>query len=398
MTGCPLIRKNILHFRMSRKRLAILGSTGSIGTQALEVIRKHPELFEVEVLSAQNNADLLISQAREHLPNVVVIGNEDRYPEVKEALASLPVKVYCGHEALSQVAGFSTVDMVLTAMVGFSGLRPTVEAIRAGRDVALANKETMVVAGKLIMEEARQRRVNIIPVDSEHSAIFQCLVGEPAGSVEKLILTASGGPFRGWERGRLESVNAEEALRHPNWCMGPKITIDSATLMNKGLEVIEAHWLFGIKAGAIEVVIHPQSIIHSMVQFCDGSMKAQMGLPDMRLPIQYALAYPRRIHSGFPRFDFAEYPSLSFEQPDTKIFRNLALSFEALEKGGNFPCILNAANEVAVEAFLADRIAFLDIPSIIERTLEHTAFLADPGLDDLFNTDLEARRVAEEMI
>ena len=383
---------------MRKKSIAILGSTGSIGTQALEVIKSNPDLFEVEVLSAMNNADLLIRQAREFLPNVVVIGNEDRFGDVRDSLSSLPIKVYCGADALAQVAGFSTIDIVLTAMVGFSGLRPTLEAIRAGNTIALANKETMVVGGKLIVEEALKHRVNIIPVDSEHSAIFQCLTGEPPMAVEKLILTASGGPFRGMSKSQLEKVGPEEALKHPNWDMGPKITIDSASMMNKGLEVIEAHWLFACKPESIEVVIHPQSIIHSMVQFCDGSIKAQMGLPDMRLPIQYALSYPERLESEFPRFSFTDFPSLSFEQPDTKIFRNLALAFEALDRGGNMPCILNAANEVAVEAFLAKQISFLELPDIIGQTMERTSFLNTPGLEDLFSTDLEARQVAKEMI
>jgi len=383
---------------MRKKRIAILGSTGSIGTQALEVISSHPDAFEVEILTAGNNAELLIKQSILHLPNAVVIGNEDHYETVKDALRNHPIKVYCGEEALAQVVGADTVDMVLTAMVGFSGLRPTLQAIRSGKDIALANKETMVVAGELIMEEALQKQVNIIPVDSEHSAIFQCLVGEPAGVIEKLILTASGGPFRGRDKEALTKVTPEEALHHPNWCMGPKITIDSATLMNKGLEVIEARWLFGATPDQIEVVVHPQSIIHSMVQFTDGSMKAQMGLPDMRLPIQYAFSFPLRLRSDLKRFSFTEFPELNFEKPDTKIFRNLAISFETLRKGGNWPCILNAANEVAVEAFLEKKIGFLDIPDVIERTLGKSSFIKTPSLDETFETDLMARRVANELI
>ncbi len=383
---------------MKRKRIAILGSTGSIGTQALEVISSHPEVFEVEILAAGSNADLLIKQSIHHQPNAVVIVNEAHYKMVRDALESYPIKVYCGADALAQVTGFDSVDMVLTAMVGFSGLRPTIEAIRAGKHIALANKETLVVAGELIMKEARERKVNIIPVDSEHSAIFQCLTGEAPYSVEKLILTASGGPFRNMEKSAMEKVTPEEALNHPNWCMGPKISIDSATMMNKGLEVIEARWLFGCRPDQIEVVVHPQSIIHSMVQFLDGSIKAQMGLPDMRLPIQYAFSYPARMISDFKRLNFMDFPQLNFELPDTKIFRNLALSYEALEKGGNWPCILNAANEVAVEAFLERKIGFLDIPDLIERTLGRSSFNKKPDLEDFFETDLEARRVAHELI
>jgi 1-deoxy-D-xylulose-5-phosphate reductoisomerase len=381
-----------------QKRIGILGSTGSIGTQALEVISESPESFEVEILTANNNADLLIEQAIKFDPNSVVIGNDGLYTRVKEALARYPVKVYAGEKAIAQVAAFESVDMVLTAMVGFSGLRPTLEAIRAGKDIALANKETMVVAGKLIMAEALANKVKIIPVDSEHSAIFQCLVGEWNNPVEKLILTASGGPFRGKSRKYLEKVTPEKALCHPNWSMGPKITIDSATLMNKGLEVIEARWLFGVQSGQIEVVVHPQSIIHSMVQFTDGSIKAQMGLPDMRLPIQYAFSFPQRFRTGFERYDFTSVPELTFEKPDTKIFRNLAVSFEALEKGGNWPCILNAANEVAVKAFLEKKIGFLDIPELIEQTLGKSTFIPEPELEDYFATDRQARRIAFELI
>jgi len=383
---------------MRKKRIAILGSTGSIGTQALEVISSHPETFEVEVLTARNNAKLLIQQSVLHVPNMVVIGNEDHYNMVKDALSSHPIKVFCGEEAVAQVVGSDTVDMVLTAMVGFSGLQPTIEAIRSGKDIALANKETMVVAGELINMEARRKQVSIIPVDSEHSAIFQSLAGEPLHAIEKLILTASGGPFRGKDLAYLEKVTPGEALCHPNWCMGPKITIDSATMMNKGLEVIEARWLFGCTADQIEVVVHPQSIIHSMVQFTDGSIKAQMGLPDMRMPIQYAFSFPERLKSDLKRFSFAEFPELTFEKPDTKNFRNLAISYEALRTGGNWPCIMNAANEVAVEAFLENRIGFLDIPDVIERTLGKSAFVKTPSLDDYFESDLMARQVAHELI
>ncbi len=381
-----------------QKRIAILGSTGSIGTQALEVIASHPDKFEVEILTALNNTNLLIEQSMRFAPNVVVIGNEEHYEKVREALENYPIKVYAGEEAISQVVGFDSVDLVLTAMVGFSGLKPTIEAIRSGKNIALANKETMVVAGELIMKEAQEKRVNIIPVDSEHSAIFQCLIGEGLNPIEKLILTASGGPFRGKDVDFLEKVTPEEALCHPNWNMGPKISIDSATLMNKGLEVIEAHWLFGVKPEHIEVVVHPQSIIHSMVQFSDGSIKAQMGLPDMRLPIQFAFSFPERIKSDFERFNFADYPELTFGQADTKIFRNLAISYEALRKGGNWPCILNAANEVAVEAFLEKRLGFLEIPDVIEKTLDKLSFIKAPALEDYFITDLQARRVAKEQI
>lgn len=329
---------------------------------------------------------------------MVVIGNEQQYEKVKSALEKYPIKVYCGADAIAQVTAFDSVDTVLTAMVGFSGLKPTIEAIRAGKSIALANKETLVVAGELIMKEAEAKRVPIIPVDSEHSAIFQCLAGERSNRIEKIILTASGGPFRSWGMEELGKVTPDRALQHPNWCMGPKITIDSATLMNKGLEVIEARWLFGVGPDDIEVVVHPQSIIHSMVQFIDGSIKAQMGLPDMRLPIQYAFSYPDRFESNFERFDFLNYPSLTFEQPDTKNFRNLALAYEALRKGGNWPCILNAANEVAVEAFLKEKIGFLQIPDVIENTLGKSSFIKAPELDDYFNSDLQARRVAKEQI
>ena len=381
-----------------KRGIAILGSTGSIGTQALEVIRNNPDRFNVEVLTAHNNVDLLIRQSFEFVPNVVVISNDHHYNLLKRELSRLPVKVYCGMDAMEQVVAMDTVHMVLTAMVGFAGLKPTIAAIEAGKSIALANKETMVVAGKLIMDLAHQKNVAIIPVDSEHSALFQCLVGEFSHTIEKIILTASGGPFLNSSLSELESVRPEQALNHPNWCMGPKISIDSATMMNKGLEVIEAKWLFDLKSDQIEVIIHPESIIHSLVQFTDGSMKAQMGLPDMRLPIQYALSFPERIPSVFPRFDFTDFPKLSFQSPDYKIFRNLALSFEVLEKGGNCPCTMNAANEVAVEAFLREKIGFFQIPDIIEKTLEKSSFIAKPDLNDLIGSDRMARELSEQLL
>ncbi len=381
-----------------KRGIAILGSTGSIGTQALEVIRSNPDRFDVEVLTANNNVDLLIKQSFEFVPNVVVISNDLHYDRLKSELSRLPVKVYCGMDAMEQVVAMDTVHMVLTAMVGFAGLKPTIAAIESGKSIALANKETMVVAGKLIMDLAHEKNVAIIPVDSEHSALFQCLVGEFSHSVEKIILTASGGPFLNSSLSELENVRPEQALNHPNWCMGPKISIDSATMMNKGLEVIEAKWLFNLKREQIEVIIHPESIIHSLVQFTDGSMKAQMGLPDMRLPIQYALSFPERIPSKFPRFDFANFPKLSFQSPDYKIFRNLALSFEVLERGGNYPCTMNAANEVAVEAFLKEKIGFFQIPEIIEKTLEKSSFIAKPDLNDLIGSDRMARELSEQLL
>lgn len=381
-----------------KRGIAILGSTGSIGTQALEVIRSHPERFEVEVLTAHNNVDLLIQQAVEFMPNVVVISREEHYEKLTSALSHMPVKVYCGPDAIEQVVAMDSVHIVLTAMVGFAGLKPTIAAIEAGKGIALANKETMVVAGKIIMDLAEQKRVPIIPVDSEHSAIFQCLVGEYENTVEKIILTASGGPFLDRSMDELVNVKPEEALNHPNWCMGPKISIDSATMMNKGLEVIEAKWLFHLAPEQIEVVIHPQSIIHSLVQFRDGSLKAQMGLPDMRLPIQYALGFPERIPSDFKRFSFVDFPKLDFQAPDYKIFRNLAISFSALEKGGNQPCLMNAANEVAVEAFLKEKIGFPGIPEIIEKTLAQSDFIAQPGIGDLLESDQQARDIAAQLI
>lgn len=381
-----------------KKSIAILGSTGSIGTQALEVISQHPDHFVVEVLTAQNNADLLIEQATKFKPNVVVIVNESLYQKVQDALDPLQIKVYAGENALASVVQMDEIDLVLTALVGYSGLRPTIKAIEAGKTIALANKETLVVAGELITSLAREKGVNIYPVDSEHSAIFQCIVGEFQNKIEKIILTASGGPFRGKTKADLVNVTKAQALRHPNWTMGAKVTIDSATLMNKGLEVIEAKWLFGLSPDQIEVAIHPQSIIHSMVQFEDGSIKAQLGLPDMRLPIQFALSYPERLKSDFERFDFSKYPSLTFERPDTETFRNLALAFEALRLGGNMPCVLNAANEVAVAEFLSDNIGFLDMSPMVEKCMEKISFVAHPTYDDYVSSDQEARAVAKELI
>ncbi|ELR72738.1 1-deoxy-D-xylulose 5-phosphate reductoisomerase [Fulvivirga imtechensis AK7] len=382
----------------NKKNIAILGSTGSIGTQALEVIEAHPEQFAVEVLSAQSNCDLLIEQALTFKPNAVVIGNEAHYYKVFEALDKHDIKVYAGENALAAVVEMDTIDLVLTALVGYSGLKPTIRAIEAGKSIALANKETLVVAGELITGLAREKGVNIYPVDSEHSAIFQCIVGEFHNPIEKIILTASGGPFRGKSKRELESVTKAQALKHPNWDMGAKITIDSATLMNKGLEVIEAKWLFGLKAEQVDVVVHPQSIIHSMVQFEDGSIKAQMGLPDMKLPIQFAMAYPNRLKSAFPRFNFADYPALTFEKPDMDTFRNLELAFDALKKGGNMPCILNAANEVAVAEFLKDRIGFLDISNVVEHCMNKIDFINVPSYEDYVNTDKETRIKALEII
>ncbi len=380
------------------KRIAILGSTGSIGTQTLEVVRQHPEDFEVEVLTAQNNCDLLIAQALEFKPNAVVIGNEHNYQKVKEALLPHDIKVFAGHKAIAQVVEMETIDVVLTALVGYSGLIPTVQAIKAGKQIALANKETLVVAGEIITALAKENGVNIYPVDSEHSAIVQCLVGEFHNPIEKIILTASGGPFRGKDRAFLETVTREQALKHPNWDMGAKITIDSASLMNKGLEVIEAKWLFGLKTEQIEVVVHPQSIIHSLVQFEDGSIKAQLGLPDMRIPIQFALSYPDRLKSDFERFNFSKYPNLTFEQPDMKTFRNLQLAFDALAKGGNAPCVLNAANEIAVAAFLNREVGFLEMSDLIAETMAKAAFVAHPSLDDYMASDAEARMITENLI
>ena len=378
-----------------KKRIAILGSTGSIGTQSLEVIERNPDIFQVEVITANNNVDLLINQAKKFQPNSVVIANENKYKHVSEALKDEPIKVFAGREALKQIVQMESIDLVLTAMVGYSGLEPTYNAVKAGKNIALANKETLVVAGEIITKLAREKKLDIIPVDSEHSAIFQCLVGEFMNPIEKIILTCSGGPFRGKSEKELGNVTVENALDHPNWDMGAKITIDSATLMNKGFEMIEAHWLFGMPSSKIEVIIHPQSVIHSIVQFEDGSMKAQMGLPDMKLPIQYALGFPYRIKNAFPRFNFLDFPSLEFEQPNTKIFRNLALAYEPLDKGGNMPCILNAANEVVVEAFLSGKIGFLQMPGVIEEAMNKVSYIENPGLDDLILTNTETRKVTQ---
>ncbi|MCV9389389.1 1-deoxy-D-xylulose-5-phosphate reductoisomerase [Reichenbachiella sp. ABR2-5] len=381
-----------------KKTISILGSTGSIGTQALEVIEANPDNFELEAISAYNNADLLISQALKFKPNVVVIGNEDKYDQVFDALDSHDIKVFAGEGGLCHIAELEAVDIVLTALVGYAGLKPTIHAVKAGKTIALANKETLVVAGELITQLALEHKSAILPVDSEHSAIFQCLTGEIGNPIEKIILTASGGPFRGKDRAFLSTVKKEAALKHPNWDMGAKITIDSASLMNKGLEVIEAKWLFGLTPEQIDVVVHPQSIIHSMVQFEDGSIKAQMGLPDMKLPIQYAMTFPDRIKSTFPRFNFTEYPSLTFEKPDMDTFRNLALSFEALKKGGNQPCVLNAANEIAVSEFLKDRIGFIEMSDLVASCMQEVSFVAKPSLEDYIETDQETRRLALEKI
>jgi 1-deoxy-D-xylulose-5-phosphate reductoisomerase len=377
-----------------KRNIAILGSTGSIGTQALEVIAANLDIFEVEVLTAQQNADLLIQQAITFQPNCVVIGNDDLYQKVADALEAHPIKVYSGAKALASVVQNENIHIVLTALVGYAGLIPTLEAIKAKKTIALANKETLVVAGELVTKLATENGVNILPVDSEHSAIFQCLVGEFHNPIEKIILTASGGPFRGKDRNYLANVTKAQALKHPNWDMGAKITIDSASLMNKGLEVIEAKWLFNLHANQIEVIVHPQSIVHSLVQFQDGSMKAQMGLPDMKLPIQYALAFPERIKSDFPRFNFTNYPNLTFEQADTDTFQNLNLAFQALESGGNMPCILNAANEIAVDAFLKDKIGFLQMSDLIKNAMDQVPFNAKPDLENYIETDALSRENA----
>lgn len=379
-------------------RLAILGSTGSIGTQALDVVRAHPDHFVVEVLAAGGNADLLISQALEFMPNAVVIADEKKYQYVKDTLLPHDIKVWAGEEALVQAVELDSIDMVLAAIVGYAGLRSTLAAINAGKQIALANKETLVVAGDIVTAAAKAKAVNLYPVDSEHSAIFQCLAGEFHNPVEKIYLTASGGPFRGYSREQLKAVTKQQALKHPNWAMGAKITIDSATLMNKGLEVIEARWLFHLKPEQIDVIVHPQSIIHSLVQFTDGSMKAQMGLPDMRLPIQYALGFPNRLRSDFERFDFMKYPQLTFEKADTDTFVCLGLAFDALRKGGNMACAMNAANEVAVAAFLREQIGFLQIAELIGNVMEKTAFIAKPSYADYVETDNEARRVAQTLL
>lgn len=378
--------------------IAILGSTGSIGTQALAVIASNPDVFTVEVLSAQTQHTLLIEQALQFKPNAVVIGDESKYAEVKEALWDAGIKTYAGPKALEQVVQMEGIDIVLTALVGYAGLKPTLSAIEAGKHIALANKETLVVAGDLVTKAARDKGVNIYPVDSEHSAIFQCLAGEFHNPVEKIYLTASGGPFRGYTTRQLEQVTKAQALKHPNWEMGAKVTVDSASMMNKGLEMIEAKWLFGLQPDQIDVIVHPQSIVHSIVQFTDGSMKAQMGLPDMKLPIQYAIGYPNRLSTDWPRFNFLDYPSFTFEKADTKTFRNLALASEAMRKGGNMPCILNAANEVAVKAFLDERIAFVRLPEIVEHCLVNVSFLERPTLEDYVETDRETRSIADSRI
>jgi len=381
-----------------KKRIGVLGSTGSIGLQALEIVRAYPEKFSVEVLSAGNNSAELIRQAKEFMPDMVVIADEDKYISVSAALSDLDIKVYTGQDALIQAAEYSNIDMLLNAVVGFAGFEPTVRALQHGIPIALANKESIVAGGELVTRLALENRSIIIPVDSEHSAIFQCLAGEPAGAVEKIYLTASGGPFLGSSMASLATAGPEEALAHPNWDMGDKITVDSASMMNKGLEVIEAKWLFGLAPEQIEVVIHPQSIIHSMVQFHDGSIKAQLGRPDMRLPILYALSYPERLPSDYPRFSIADFPKLTFEAPDIKKFRNLALAFEAMRQGGNIPCAMNAANEVAVQAFLERKIKFLEMPVIIEKCIKEISRITHPELDDYIQTDKEARTLALKFI
>ena len=381
---------------MKKKQIAILGSTGSIGTQALKVIEEHPDLYEAYALTANNQVELLAEQARKFMPAAVVIANETKYLQLKEMLADLPIQVYAGTDALCEIVEAKPIDVVLASMVGYAGLRPTMNAIRAGKAIALANKETLVVAGELINALAQQYKTPILPVDSEHSAIFQCL--EPNNALEKVILTASGGPFRKFTMEQLQHVTKEQALKHPNWDMGAKITIDSATMMNKGFEVIDAKWLFGVRPDQIEVVVHPQSVIHSMVQYEDGAVKAQLGMPDMRLPIQYAFSYPQRIKASFDRLDFSKMTELTFEQPDTNRFRCLALAYEALNKGGNMACIVNAANEVVVSAFLKDRISFLRMSEVIEQSMTKVPFIQTPTYEDYVATDTEARRIAESLI
>lgn len=382
----------------TKKRIAILGSTGSIGTQAIEVIESHPDRFEAEILTANNNVELLIKQAKRLQPNIVVIANEGHYETLKETLSNEPIKVFAGADAIAQVVQISTIDIVLTAMVGYSGLIPTIKAIEAGKTIALANKETLVVAGDIITKLATEKGVNIYPVDSEHSAIFQCLAGEMHNPLEKIYLTCSGGPFRGMHQEQMLHVTRKDALNHPNWDMGAKITIDSATLMNKGFEVIEAKWLFDLKPEQIKIIVHPQSIIHSIAQFEDGSMKAQMGLPDMKLPIVYAFSYPERLKTECDRFNFMDYPSLTFEQPDLKVFRNAQLAYDAMKAGGNVACSLNAANEIAVESFLKEEISFLSISNLIEETISKIDFIASPTLEDYIETDKMARSVASQLI
>jgi 1-deoxy-D-xylulose-5-phosphate reductoisomerase len=387
-----------MSIEMPKKRIAIFGSTGSIGTQSLEVIKANPDAFEVEILTAHNNAELLISQALEFNPNAVNIVNQDKYETVKTALAGTDIKVFSGELALEELADFDSYDVMIAAIVGFAGLKPTLKAVEKGKVIALANKETLVVAGDIVMQKALENKAPIIPVDSEHSAIFQCLVGESRNPIEKIILTASGGPFLGKKPNFLVNVKRDHALQHPNWSMGAKITVDSATLMNKGLEMIEAKWLFNLKPEQIDVVIHPQSVIHSMVQFEDGSIKAQMGLPDMKLPIQYALGFPQRIKNDFPRLNFKKYPTFNFEEPDYKTFRNLGLAIDALQNGGNKACVLNAANEIAVWAFLKNRIGFLDITAVVEKTMEAISFIKHPTLQEYFESDAEARNFAATLL
>ena len=383
---------------MKKKHIAILGSTGSIGTQALEVIDAHKSLFEVEVLTANRSSELLIKQAKKFLPNVVVIGDQSKYGMVNDALFGLGIKVYAGEEAISEVVEMDGIDLLLTALVGYAGLKPTIRAIKSGKNIALANKETLVVAGDLITSLCKEYGTSIYPVDSEHSALFQCLAGEQGNAIEKIYLTASGGPFRGWDANKLLSVKKANALKHPNWEMGPKITIDSASLMNKGLEVIEAKWLFDLTEKQIEVVVHPESIVHSAVQFEDGSIKAQLGLPDMKLPIQYAFGFPKRLKNNFERFSFFDYPNLSFERPDFETFRNLKLAFNAMEKGGNMPCVLNAANEIAVAAFLEDKIGFLNMSDLIANCMEKITFVSKPTLEDYIDTNKSTRILANKLL
>jgi len=380
------------------KHIAILGSTGSIGTQTLEVVEANPDMFVVDVLTANNNVDLLVAQAKKFQPNVVVIANESKYSFVSDALKDEDIKIYAGMDAIAQVVGMSSIDVVVTAMVGYSGLLPTIKAIEAKKNIALANKETLVVAGEIIQKLALENGVSIYPVDSEHSAIFQCLIGEFDNPIEKIYLTASGGPFRGKDRKFLENVTSKQALKHPNWEMGAKITIDSASMMNKGFEVIEAKWLFDLKPEQVDVIVHPQSIVHSLVQFEDASMKAQMGLPDMKLPIQFALTYPKRVKTDFERFNFLDYPNLTFEPADTKNFRNLALAYEAMNRGGNMPCIINAANEIMVEAFLKDKVGFLQMSDIIETCMQKASFIARPVYEDYVASDAEVRQLASSLL
>ena len=383
---------------MKKTKIAILGSTGSIGVQALDVVSKHPLLFEIGVLTANLNSKLLIKQAKKFKPNAVVICNEEKYNEVNDALFGLGIKVFSGKKSLEEVVVFDSIDIVLTALVGYSGLKPTIKAIKAGKNIALANKETLVVAGDLITRLCENYGAKIYPVDSEHSAIFQCLIGEHYNPIEKIYLTASGGPFRGMKKDELSKITKNQALKHPNWSMGAKITIDSASLMNKGLEVIEAKWLFGLEANQIDVVVHPQSIIHSAVQFEDGSIKAQMGVPDMKLPIQYALGFPKRLKNDFPRFSFMDFPELTFERPDLNTFQNLQLAYDAMQKGGNMPCVLNAANEIAVTAFLEDRIKFLNMSDLIGNCMEKITFVANPTLEDYVETNKKTRILATELL